>query len=57
MILRCPRCGFRFDVSYARAYACIGCPVLATRPTCDYVKCPRCGYEFPISRQVPGLAL
>jgi hypothetical protein len=44
-ILTCPRCKFRFDVSYARAFACRGCPSLVS---CDYVKCTKCGYEFPI---------
>jgi len=42
--LRCPRCGFRFDISYARAISCSGCP-MATFGDCGYVRCPRCGYE------------
>ena len=43
-IVTCPRCGFRFDLSYARAIACSGCPSLVQ---CSLVKCPKCGYEFP----------
>lgn len=46
-ILVCPKCGFRFDVSYSRAFACRGCPSLVS---CDYVKCPKCDYEFPVQR-------
>jgi len=43
-LVTCPRCGFRFDLSYARAFACSGCPSLVQ---CSMVKCPKCGYEFP----------
>jgi len=43
-ILKCPRCGFRFDPSYSRAISCSGCP-MATFGDCGYIKCPRCGYE------------
>lgn len=43
-ILRCPACGFQFEVSYARAFACGGCP---SSISCDYVRCPKCGEEFP----------
>ncbi len=42
--LKCPRCGFVFDISYARAVSCSGC-YLATLGSCGYVRCPRCGYE------------
>ncbi|OYT52594.1 hypothetical protein B6U66_01335 [Candidatus Bathyarchaeota archaeon ex4484_135] len=43
-LVTCPRCGFRFDLSYARTFACMGCPSLVQ---CSMVKCPRCGHEFP----------
>ena len=43
-VLRCPACGFEFEVSYARAFACGGCP---SSISCDYVRCPKCGEEFP----------
>ncbi|MET1160534.1 MAG: hypothetical protein ABWW65_06185 [Thermoprotei archaeon] len=46
-LLRCPRCGFEFDISYSRAMACGGCPYV-TFGNCRYVKCPRCGYEDSI---------
>jgi len=42
-IVRCPRCGFEFDVSYSRTFSCAGCPSMVS---CNYVKCPKCGYEF-----------
>ncbi len=44
----CPRCGFRFALSYARVTACRGCPMSAL--SCEYVRCPRCGHEFPVGR-------
>jgi len=44
--VRCPGCGFTFEVSYSRAFSCGGCP---SAISCDYVKCPRCGEEFPIA--------
>jgi hypothetical protein len=53
-ILVCPKCGFRFDVSYARAFACGGCPSVVS---CAYVKCLKCGYEFPIRRPLMGTKL
>ena len=45
-IVTCPRCGFKFSISYARAYACTSCPVLIYDRRCSYVKCPRCNHEF-----------
>jgi len=45
-ILKCPGCGFVFEVSYARAFACEGCP---SAISCDYIRCPKCGEEFPES--------
>ncbi len=42
--LRCPKCGFVFDVSYARVISCSGCP-MSIFGECGYVKCPKCGYE------------
>jgi len=44
----CPKCGFKFSLSYARAFACSGCPS-STTGTCGYIRCPRCGNEFPYS--------
>lgn len=43
-LLKCPKCGFKFDITYSRALVCSGCPT-ATFGNCRYVKCPRCGYE------------
>jgi len=45
-IVRCPKCGFAFDISYGRAFACSGCP---STVQCGYAKCPKCGNEFPLT--------
>jgi len=45
-LISCPKCGYQFDISYARALACRGCPFSAIGD-CGYIKCPKCGYEFP----------
>lgn len=47
-LIVCPKCGYRFDLTYARAYSCQSCPILIEDLHCSYVKCPRCGYEFPL---------
>ncbi|MCD6535955.1 MAG: hypothetical protein J7K49_02855 [Thaumarchaeota archaeon] len=52
-IVRCPGCGFRFDVSYSRVFACGDCPMVIS---CNYVKCPRCGEEFSTSSVNNSLA-
>jgi len=44
-IVVCPHCGFKFDVSYARAFACAGCDSAALG-SCGLIKCPNCGKEF-----------
>ncbi|MEM1662158.1 MAG: hypothetical protein QXP72_00285 [Desulfurococcaceae archaeon] len=44
MLLKCPKCGFRFDITYSRAFSCGGCPYV-TFGNCNYVKCPKCGFE------------
>jgi len=49
MRVRCPKCGFIFDISYARTFACTGCP-LSILNDCSYIKCPKCGYEFSIPK-------
>jgi len=45
-LVRCPRCGYEFSITYSRAFACSGCPVASL--SCNYVKCPRCGHEFTL---------
>jgi len=47
-MIKCPTCGFKFSLIYARATACIGCPdsVLG----CELVRCPSCDKEFEIER-------
>jgi hypothetical protein len=47
-IVQCPKCGFTFDISYGRAFACGGC---ASVVQCDMAKCPKCGHEFPLPGQ------
>ncbi|MGC8850424.1 MAG: hypothetical protein ACP5QI_08145 [Candidatus Bathyarchaeia archaeon] len=46
-IVRCPNCGFAFEISYGRAFACSGCP---SSLHCEYAKCPKCEYEFPVDQ-------
>ncbi|RLF05347.1 MAG: hypothetical protein DRJ60_05715 [Thermoprotei archaeon] len=44
--VKCPNCGYEFDLTYARTFACGTCPSAAVG--CKYVKCPNCGYEWPL---------
>lgn len=52
-LIVCPKCGFEFDVTYARATICAPCPSLVQ---CRLVKCPRCEHEFPLMGypRIPG---
>ncbi|HKZ93432.1 MAG TPA: hypothetical protein VJ249_02465 [Candidatus Bathyarchaeia archaeon] len=50
-IVSCPKCSFRFDISYGRAFACGGC---ASVVQCNKAKCPKCGHEFPLPGQQPN---
>jgi len=45
-ISKCPRCGFEFNITYARTFACRGCRY-SVFGDCGYIKCPRCGFEYP----------
>ncbi|MEM4576611.1 MAG: hypothetical protein QW701_04000 [Candidatus Nezhaarchaeales archaeon] len=45
-LVRCPKCGYEFDITYARTFACGGCPSAAVG--CKYARCPSCGHEWPI---------
>jgi len=47
-IVRCPKCGYAFSLSYSRALMCTGCH-LSVMGNCGYAVCPNCGYEFPLS--------
>ncbi|MCD6444440.1 hypothetical protein J7L70_05510 [Candidatus Bathyarchaeota archaeon] len=47
-LVKCPRCGRRFSLSYARLTSCSGCRY-SVFGECGYVRCPNCGYEFPLS--------
>jgi len=49
-LITCPKCGFQFDVLYARAISCQGCPRLASDLSCELVRCPKCDHEFPVPR-------
>jgi len=44
--LKCPKCGFVFNIIYGRAIACSGCPRAATG--CKLARCPQCDFEFPL---------
>ena len=52
-MLRCPKCGFQFDIKYSRAMMCSHCN-LSVLGDCGYAICPRCGYEFPIKPGTGG---
>lgn len=43
-IVKCPKCGYEFDISYSRVFTCGSCPRVVS---CEYIKCPKCGHEFP----------
>ena len=43
-IVKCPNCGYEFDISYSRVFTCGSCPSVIS---CEYIKCPKCGHEFP----------
>ncbi len=45
--VKCPHCGFIFDVSYSRIMYCKTCPFGAFGD-CDKIKCPRCQEEFTL---------
>ncbi|MDH7477538.1 MAG: hypothetical protein QHH17_04050 [Candidatus Bathyarchaeota archaeon] len=45
-MVKCPKCGFAFNITYGRAFACSGCP---SSVQCGMAKCPKCGHEFPLS--------
>lgn len=45
-LVKCPKCGYTFSITYSRAFACSGCSLASL--SCDYVKCPKCGYEFTV---------
>jgi len=47
-IVHCPKCGFTFDISYGRAFACSGCTSIVQ---CGMARCPKCGHEFPLPGQ------
>ena len=43
---KCPQCNFEFSLTYARTFACRGCPMAVK--TCPKVRCPKCDHEFLI---------
>jgi len=56
-IIICPRCGFRFSITYARTFACQGCELAILGNECKFIKCPRCGYEFALDSSGDTLSL
>jgi len=47
---KCPSCGFEFSITYARTFACRGCPEVMN--SCPKVRCAKCDHEFYI-RETP----
>jgi uncharacterized C2H2 Zn-finger protein len=47
--MTCPKCGFQFNIIYARTVSCQGCSKMLSSLSCEYVKCPKCGFEFQVS--------
>ncbi|MFX1519227.1 MAG: hypothetical protein ACFFCD_04840 [Promethearchaeota archaeon] len=45
--ITCPECKSTFNLLYARAVACGGCPNAVSG--CMYVRCPKCDYDFPLT--------
>jgi DNA-directed RNA polymerase subunit RPC12/RpoP len=41
---KCPNCGFEFSITYARTFACRGCPQALN--SCPKVRCAKCDHEF-----------
>ncbi|OYT44620.1 hypothetical protein DRO29_00165 [Candidatus Bathyarchaeota archaeon] len=50
--ITCPKCGYKFDILYARAFSCQGCPRLSSTLSCELIRCPNCDHEFPTPRNV-----
>ncbi|MHA1143769.1 MAG: hypothetical protein ACTSRW_03460 [Candidatus Helarchaeota archaeon] len=50
-LIRCPKCGYSFNIMYARMTACGDCPSVALG-NCGMIKCPFCKEEFPIEKRL-----
>ncbi|HPR41335.1 MAG TPA: hypothetical protein PK718_02165 [Candidatus Methanofastidiosa archaeon] len=50
--LKCPKCGFVFNIIYGRAIACSGCARSASG--CKLARCPKCDQEFPLAGTMSG---
>ncbi|MEM2146297.1 MAG: hypothetical protein QW279_13115 [Candidatus Jordarchaeaceae archaeon] len=48
-VMTCPKCGFQFDILYARTVSCQDCARMLSSLSCEYIKCPKCGFEFQSS--------
>lgn len=44
--IECPVCGFSFSLTYARTFACRGCPMAVK--SCPKARCAKCDHEFYI---------
>jgi hypothetical protein len=47
-MIKCPYCGYDFNIMYSRAIACQGCRKAVYG--CNLVRCPGCNHEFPINK-------
>jgi uncharacterized C2H2 Zn-finger protein len=45
-LMKCPKCGFEFNLMYSRAFACAGCRYSISG--CNAARCPKCDHEFHI---------
>ena len=49
--VKCPACGYEFNLMYARSIACQGCPQAVLG--CDLMRCPKCDFEFRLTDMRP----
>ncbi|MCX8171484.1 MAG: hypothetical protein N3E47_05905 [Candidatus Bathyarchaeota archaeon] len=55
-VIDCPKCGFQFDILYARTVSCQSCDRMLSSLSCEYIRCPKCGFEFKTSGSVSKIA-
>ncbi|MBN1786654.1 MAG: hypothetical protein JW825_06695 [Candidatus Methanofastidiosa archaeon] len=53
--VKCPYCGFVFNIIYGRAIACSGCSKAATG--CKLARCPKCDKDFSITNTMSNQGL
>jgi len=53
--VKCPYCGFVFNLLFGRAIACSGCSRAATG--CKLARCPKCDQDFSITGIISPMGL